>query len=485
MIKKFTTVSVALCTTAFAEIEMPAFFSDGMVLQQQTGAMLWGSAESKSSVTIKFLEKTYQVTADELGAWKCNLKDLQMMKEGAPLTITSGADSKTIKDVLVGEVWLASGQSNMEWTMARSSSKVYARTVNNPLIRQFVSGNVAIGIPQNDFKGKWQAATPEKTSNFSAVAFHFAESLQQELDVPVGIVEIAWGGKPIQAFISDEALEKIPEGEFYKKLKSRALENFDSNNKATKEKKKKIHPNRNPSLHSNIYNGMVHPWLGYGVRGVIWYQGESNTKDAKAGDYQELLESMVGDWRERWEQPLSFYWVQLSSFKAASSKPAQVDHWATVQDEMRRALKTIPKSGMAVTTDIGNAKNIHPENKKDVGIRLAKWALTFDYGKKDIQYSGPLFKTSLFEEGKAIISFDHASGLTASDSKALRMFELAGADGKWEWADAKILGDTVVVTSAKVQSPQKVRYAWRANALKANLINSSGLPASCFSSETK
>ncbi len=490
---------------------MPAFFSDGMVLQQKTGAKLWGSATPSSVVHVQFSGNSYSATADASGAWMLNLKDLQANKQGTSLVITSEGDTKTIKDVLVGEVWLASGQSNMEWFMYKTDSKAYATQVNQPLIRQYHASNAATGEPQNNFKGQWISADSTTTSKFSAVAFHFAESIQQELDVPVGIIEAAWAGKPIQAFISDEAIHKLPEGKSYTEDKQAAQKQYATQsgnalykqNLATykklhkkwlkngkkgpvpKKPKKALDPNKNPALHSTIYNGMIHPIIGYGIRGAIWYQGEGNAKDYRAAYYQELLECMVQDWRTRWEQPLSFYWVQLASFTPASEEAGALSHWATVQDEMRRSLSTIPQSGMAVITDIGDATNIHPTNKKDVGLRLATWALHFDYKKKDILYSGPLYKTATFTNHKAVVTFDHAAGLKSTDGQALRMFELAGEDGKWAWADAKIENDTITVTSTHVPAPKKVRFAWHANALKANLTNSSNLPASCFSSATK
>ena len=511
VMKTITCLSLTLCSSLFADITMPSFFSDGMVLQQKTGATLWGSTSPNSKVSVEFEGNSYPTTADASGAWKLNLKDLQASKEGSTLSITSDGSTKTIKDVLVGEVWLASGQSNMEWPMQRSDSKDYAKQVNNSLIRQYHANNVAIGSPQGNFNGKWVSANSNSTSKFSAVAFHFAEQLQQELDVPVGIIEAAWGGKPIQAFISEGALQQLPEGKACIQAKQEAqqqyankagenpskqdLANFKELHQkwvkggkkgpAPKKPKKPANPGRNPILHSNIYNGMIHPLIGYGMRGAIWYQGENNTKDWTSVHYKELLECMVKDWRSSWNQPFSFYWVQLASFKPASQEAGAESPWAMVQDEMRRALATIPQSGMAVITDIGNANDIHPLNKKDVGHRLAKWALHFDYGKKDILYSGPLYKTATFTDDQAIVSFDHATGLKSTDGEALRMFELAGEDGKWAWADAKIENDTIVVTSTQVKSPKKVRFAWHANALKANLTNSSTLPASCFSSETK
>ena len=228
---------------------------------------------------------------------------------------------------------------------------------------------------------------------------------------------------------------------------------------------------------------MISPLAGYGARGAIWYQGESNANGGTASVYEELLGCMVADWRKRWGNEMSFYWVQLANFRAPTTTPGVESDWVVVQDEMRRALKSIPKGGMAVINEIGAANDIHPRNKLDVGKRLARWALNQDYGKKDIVVSGPLYSGSEIKDGKIIVSFDHAVGLKSRDGKPLQRFEIAGADGKWDWAQATIENGKVILSSNTVNDPKKARYAWATNPTGANLVNAEGLPASCFTTE--
>jgi sialate O-acetylesterase len=375
-------------------------------------------------------------------------------------------------------------------------------------LRIFVSANVAEDKPQKDWQGNWKATNPANTGTFTAVGYYFAKRLRTELGVPVGVVECAWGGKPVQAFTSEEALGELPAGKALLEMKAKAAAAYDpvkvearfqAQNKEYQEKlakwekdkegnrprgpRKPANPNKNPSMPSTIYHGMIAPIVGYGNRGAIWYQGESNANRGTAAQYQELLECLVGDWRQRWGHDLSFYWVQLANFKDATQEPGIESDWVVVQDEMRRALKTIPKSGMAVINDIGAAKDIHPKNKHDVGARLARWALVQDYGKKDVIISGPLYSGMEKKEGKIHISFDHADGLKARDGKELQRFEIAGADGKWHWAKAKIDHDKVILWHDDLKEPTKARYAWASNPEGANLVNGEGLPASCFTTE--
>jgi len=505
--------ALLLHATYATELSVPSVFSDGMVLQRETQAPLWGSADANQSVTITFGGQTYQTKANTEGKWEISLPGLKASAEGKPLQISAGESSITISDVLVGEVWVASGQSNMEWSMTQAQYTP-KQTYDVPTIRQFSGRNVTSSTPQSNFKGQWKSAVGNDAHKFSAVAYHFAECLQEELNVPVGILELAWGGRPVQAFISNEAMTDLPEGQIYLQRLKGAVKRYETSltpeGKAAFQKRLQKHeqvladweaggkqgrkphtprppvdPGTDASQPCTIYNGMINPHVGYGVRGAIWYQGESNSLDGQSMNYGELLTAMVQDWRQRWNQELPFYWVQIANFRAQSKTPDQDCGWTHIQDEQRRALATIPHSGMAVITDIGNANNVHPSNKKDVGERLARWALTKDYGVKGISYTGPLYKSTRFEGNKAIISFDYADGLTTMDGEPLRHFALAGEDGKWVWAQAQIVDDTVVVTSPSISKAHKVRYAWLHNAEGANLTNQSGLPTSCFSSEVE
>ena len=494
---------------AFADLKLPHLFSDGMVLQRETSAKIWGWTDPNAPVKVSFGGEDHGTRADQNGDWHVELKGLKASAKGGELIVEAAGTKKVIKDVLVGEVWLASGQSNMEWRVANSSgAKEEIAGANDPLLRVFVSANVAENKPQKDWQGSWKATKPENTASFTAVGYYFAKRLRTELNVPVGVVECAWGGKPVEAFTSAEALAELPAGKALLAKKAQAVngydakkaeENFQKQLKVFKEKLAKwekdkkgrkprgprlaADPGKNPSMPATIYNGMIAPIVGYGNRGAIWYQGESNAGRGTASSYEELLGCMVADWRQRWGHDLSFYWVQLANFREPTMEPGAESDWVVVQDEMRRALKSIPKSGMAVINDIGDAKDIHPKNKHDVGARLARWALAQDYGKKDVVVSGPLYSGMEKKDGKIMISFDHADGLKTSDGKELARFEIAGADGKWKWAKAKIDHDKVVLWHDDIKDPAKARYAWAANPLGANLVNGEDLPTSCFTTE--
>lgn len=494
---------------SLADLKLPQIFSDGMVLQHETTARVWGWTDANAPVKVTFSGKTHATKADQNGDWHIDLKGLKVDAKGSDLTIEGGGANKVIKDVLVGEVWLASGQSNMEWRVGNSdNAKEEVAKAKDPLLRVFISANVAEDKPQKDWQGSWKATDPANTASFTAVGYYFAKRLRTDLKIPVGVIECAWGGKPVQAFTSEEALAELPEGKTLLEMKAKAAAAFDPEKvearhqtqlKAYKEKlaawnkekkgnrprgpRKPVDPAKNPSMPSTIYNGMIAPIVGYGNRGAIWYQGESNANHGTARQYEELLGCMVADWRQRWGHDLSFYWVQLANFKQPTTEPGVESDWVVVQDEMRRALKSIPKSGMAVINDIGHPTDIHPKNKHDVGERLARWALAQDYGNKKIVISGPLYSGMEKKDGKIMVSFDHADGLKSRDGKELQRFEIAGADGKWQWAKAKIDHDKVVLWHDDIKEPAKARYAWAANPQGANLVNGEGLPASCFTTE--
>ena len=312
----------------------------------------------------------------------------------------------------------------MEWTVDRAYNpeEEVARS-KDPLLRVYLSPNVSQAEPQIDFRGTWTAASPATTGKMTAVGYYFARKLRAELEVPVGIIECAWGGKPVESFVSEEALAKLPEAKVVIDKKKRAIANWDeAKAKASleakiakwEEKGKKgrkpqmqVEPRLHSSLHSTIFNGMIAPIAGYGARGAIWYQGESNANGGTASIYEELLGCLVDDWRERWGTELSFYYVQLANYRKVTTEPGVESDWVVVQDEMRRALDSIERSGMAVTNDIGAANNIHPTNKQDVGLRLARWALGQDYGREEVVMSGPLFQKAVKKDGRMTVSYTH------------------------------------------------------------------------------
>lgn len=491
----------------FAKLSVPHFFSDHMILQRERAAAIWGKADAGTEVTASFKGKSVTAKAAADGKWRAQIETGAADAKGAVLTISTEADKIEIQDVLVGEVWFASGQSNMFYTMNRSPE--YAGLIaesNHPALRMFNAPLVTAEANQDDIDGSWKAATPETVADYSAVAFFFARKLHLELGVPVGVIKSAWGGKPVETFTSREALNTLPgtkalvdamlkDEAGYDQAKADAayatkLEQWKAAMAAAKGKadvdrkrlpKKPDAPKR-PLLTEGrpgvLYAAMIHPFVGYTMRGAIWYQGEGNAKPG-AVPYDQTLPLMINDWRKRWNDEFSFYYVQLASYHAPSTEPGTPDSWALTQDRMRLVLATTAKTGMAITNDVGEANDIHPKNKKDPGERLARWALAKDYGKELI-YSGPLFKSSEAKDGAIRVTFDQAGeGLKSRDGGALKRFEIAGADKKWKWADAKIDGKyAVIVSSTEVKAPVAVRYAWAANPEGANLVNSDGLPTS-------
>lgn len=494
---------------ALAELSVPQFFSDHMLLQRETDAAIWGKTDPDAEVTVSFKGETASAKADNNGAWKIEIPTGEADAEGAELIITSGDDSITIADVLVGEVWFASGQSNMYFTMDRVEAyeELIAKS-DLPSIRVFNAPLVTAVEPQDDIEGEWTPASPDTIPGYSAVAFFFVKKLHEELGIPIGLIKSAWGGKPVETFTSREALNTLPGTKAlvdatleadasYDPEKARAayemkVKNWETAMEAARGKsaeerrrigRKPSEPKRPLDTEGKpgvLFNSMIHPFVGYTMRGAIWYQGEGNAKSG-AVPYDQTLPLMINDWRERWGDDLSFYYVQLANFREPTTEPGDNDPWPLLQDRMRLVLDTTPKTGMAIINDTGEAKDIHPKNKHDVGERLALWALAKDYGK-DITYSGPLFESSEVRDGKIAVTFEQVGdGLKARDGGELQRFEIAGADKAWHWADAEIEGkDTVLVSSPAVEKPAAVRYAWAANPEGANLVNSEGLPASVF-----
>jgi len=492
-----------------AKLKLPVIFSDGAVLQQETGAKIWGWSDAGVSVTASFDGKNLTTKAASDGSWSVTFPGLKANAKGQELKVTNGKDNVLVKDVLIGEVWLASGQSNMEWRVSNSDgAKEEIANTKDPLLRVFVSANAATATPQNDWSGSWERTQPDKTGSFTAVGYYFGKKIRAEVGVPVGVIECSWGGKPVEAFTSESALKALPEAKGLLERKAKALaawkpkaanatfekqkEAYRQKLKAWKKDKKGRQPRGprkpedpavNPSMPSTIYNGMIAPIVGYGARGALWYQGESNANKGSATAYEELLGCMIKDWRTRWGSDLAFYYVQLANYRQPSTQPGIESDWVIVQDEMRRALKSIPHSGMAIINDIGAANDIHPRNKKDVGDRLARWSLAQEYGKTGHVISGPLYAGAEKNGEKMVISFEHADGLKSRDGGPLKRFEIAGEDGVWHWAQAKLEEGKVIVWNDKIQKPSKVRYAWAENPEGANLVNKAGLPASCFTTE--
>jgi sialate O-acetylesterase len=505
---KIALLSGAMVVTS-AAVELPRMFSDGGVLQQGEAVPVWGWGTPGETVSVEFGDQKVSAKAGPDGEWKIELKSLAANATGRTMTVTGDASGViAVSNLLVGEVWMASGQSNMQWSLAQTErAKEDIPAANYPGIRMFLTERVTAATPQRKVGGSWLEATPANAGKFSAVGYYFGLKLHQELGVPVGIICTAWGGRPAEAFTSREGLATKPQGKALLDALDAEMKTYDPEKaqaayekalaawekkaaaikkaNQTAEKKQTV-PRRpappvSPALNSGkaaaIYNGMIHPWVGYALKGAIWYQGESNASRAK--QYETIFPQLILDWRRLWKQELPFYFVQLANFKKPSTEPGVPDQWAELQNAQLLTL-ALPKTGMAVINDIGTANNIHPPNKLDVGNRLARWALAKDYGKTGSAISGPLFKSAKIEGGAVRIGFEHAKGLKSRDGGPLRRFEIAGADRQWHWADAVIEGETVVVSSKSVPQPVAVRYAWASNPEGANLVNGEGLPASLF-----
>ena len=478
----FLAATLSTLPFTFADVAVSKAFGDHMVLQQNSPIRVWGTADSGESVTVSLGGKSARTTTDKEGAWRVDLPALSADGKAHTMTV-KGKNTVEFKDILLGEVWICSGQSNMEWAVNGSlNPKEEIAAADHPQIRLFnVPGHVAKPDPENEVRGQWQICSPETIPGFTAVGYFFGRELQKELKVPIGLVGTNWGGTRIEPWTPPVGFKAVPNLKDY-------VENLETIAKARKEGGKAPGPKGGAV---QIYNGMVHALTPLSVRGAIWYQGESNAGDGLR--YDHLKEGLVKGWRSVFENDdLSFYWVQLANFQNPTDKP-EGGGWGPVREGQRRALR-LPKTGMAVIIDIGDAKDIHPKNKQDVGKRLALLALAKDY-QKDVVPCGPLYKGMKKEGSKIRISFDHVgSGLmTGAKSGLDPVKETKGADlarfsiqdkaGKWHWAKAKIDGETIVIWHDEVKSPQHVRFGYESNPVGINLYNKEGLPASPFTTD--
>ncbi len=464
-------IGLLAASTLDAAITLPKVIGSGMVLQRESQAAIWGAADPGEAVTIScsWMKKPIAVKADADGDWSAKLKTGQA---GGPHTITlTSSNTITLEDVLFGEVWLDSGQSNMEMPIAPVSSAYTGindweselAAANHPQIRLFQVGNVASKEPQRDVQPgvliygvrippcKWQNCTPETVKHFSSTAYFFARKLHRDLGVPVGIIDASWGGTAIEPWVGKKHLVQAGFGEI-----------------AHKGEDKPDQPNAR-GIATRLYNGMIAPLMPFTLKGAIWYQGESNSKSPAT--YKRLMQALVADWRDGFKSDLSFYYVQIAPYRYKQN--------AAYLREQQLAALAIRKSGMVVTADIGNLKDIHPKNKQEVGRRLALLALAKDYGVK-VACEGPRFREMVVKDGKAILHFDHVGGgLAVYGDSGLKDFEIAGADRKFVQASAVIIGNKIVVGSPGVSQPAAVRYAFSSQAT-GSLRNKDGLPASPF-----
>ena len=492
-----------LVAVAAADVKLPGVFGDHMVLQRELPVPVWGWADPAETVTVTLGGQSKIATADAGGKWSVKLDKLAA---GGPYELVVRGRENTLRcgDVLVGEVWLGSGQSNMEMSVGGVMNReAEIAAADFPKLRMFTVARVPAKQPQSDCKGQWQVCSPKTVAGFSATAYFFGRELHKQLGVPVGIIHSSWGGTPIQTWTSLAVHEAVPELRGMAEALQRDTANFASGQAQADYQKRladweqaaakakaenqpfkigKPQPPEDPRARAGspaaLYNGMIAPLVPYAIRGALWYQGESN---AGSPIYLIQLKAMIDSWRADWKQgDFPFLSVQLPNFMEPQKQPSEpVGGWPLTREQFFKALTEIPNTGMAVTIDIGEARDIHPHNKQEVGRRLAQWALAKTYGK-DCVACGPLLKASRSEGQKIVLEFDYADGgLAARDGGKLKGFAIAGADKKFVWAEAQVVGKTVVVSSPEVKEPAAVRYAW-ANNPDCNLINQAGLPASPF-----
>ncbi len=448
---------MALCLEMHAAVSLASVFQDNMVLQREMPVPVWGKADPGENVSVNFAGQKKSCKAGDDGRWMIKLDPIEANSTGQTLKVEG---ARECKNIVVGEVWLLSGQSNMGVGLCQSSGgKEAGAKADYPSIRIMSTPKKESPVPVDDIEIEWRVCSPKTATWFSAVGFYFGRKLHEELNVPVGFMESSWAGSGIEPFIPPEGFAQYPE------LSASAKGN-------------------NSSIR---YNYRIYPLIPLPIRGVLWYQGETNGTDQQ---YALKQKALVEGWRKKWGYDFPFYYVQISNWKV-DKRPSYLPEAGTaiVREQQLKAMG-IPKTGMVVTVDIGG--DLHPKNKLDVGLRLARWALHYDYGRKNIVVSGPLYSGCKFENGKAAISFDYSeSGLVSGRKPAesefektpeepLHEFEIAGEDKLWHPATAVIDGKTVVVSSPQVSKPVAVRYAFCQNPENANLYNNDGLPASPF-----
>ncbi|MEE2641360.1 MAG: sialate O-acetylesterase [Planctomycetota bacterium] len=435
--------SVALCLVSLsipqavhADVTLPKIFGHNMVLQQNQPIQVWGQASPGEEITIDLNGTSTQAIADNRGGWKAVLPARKA--NGKTLTLTIKGDNVIkFNNILMGEVWLGSGQSNMEWSVkaAKDPAKEIA-AAKHPNIRLFKVQRARSATPAKDVVGQWQECAPDTIAGFSATAYYFARELQQELDVPVGIIASSWGGTRIEPWTPANGKNAV------------------------------------------LYNAMIHPLAPFSIRGVIWYQGESNVLSKAGLKYHAMKKQLIDDWRLAWgNKELSFYYVHIGPWSGRYAEGELPKLW-----EAQTKSLTLPYTGMAVITDaIDNIADIHPKDKQTVGKRLSLWALAKNYGRK-IVYSGPLYQSMKIEGDRIRIRFAHSKGLASRDGKPLGEFMIAGPDNKFVPAIANIDGDSILVHAEAIEDPRQVRFGWH-KTCNSNLVNGAGLPAAPFQTD--
>lgn len=447
-----------------AKITLPTFFGDNMVLQQQTDASIWGTAKANGTVTIttSWNNKRYSAKADNRGKWKAKVST---PSAGGPYKITlSDGETLTLNNVLIGEVWLLSGQSNMEMPMkgfrdqpVLGSNDAIFNSFNDQLRLYIVPKTLKVQVQDTTKRNVWKVAEPEAVSNFSATGYYFGRILQQTLKVPVGLISISNSGSACEAWMSEEALKEFPE------IKLPALADSSRLNVRTP---------------TTCYNGMLHPFIGFTIKGCLWYQGESNVD--RPEQYEKLFPAMIKEWRTEFGQgDFPFYYVQIAPFNYGITNPGKNINSAMLRDAQRKIEGWVPNSGMAVVMDIGEEKSIHPADKEVGGKRLAYLALAKTYDKKGFGYTSPAYDTLIINGSVCTVRFKNAPNGLTSFGKTLSNFEIAGANKVWRPATAVVWQGTVQVSSPEVKEPVAVRYAFK-DYVVGDLFSIDGMPVSSF-----
>ena len=519
------TIKLSLCAfvmataiSASADVRLPRIFTDNMIFQRDLPVRVWGWADPGEAVSVTLAGKNATTKAGENGQWAL---ELPALKTGENLELAvKGKNSLTLKNVVIGDIWVCSGQSNMEMDLNGCvGSAEDIKAADLPRIRRIKINHEQAAQPQMDAPTatQWQVCSSDTARGFTAVGFYFAREIQQKTGVPIGIVDDNWGGTPIEPWVPTEGLELVAELKPEFTARQEAIKafraelpkgltqmegwiaqtrgNLANGTETTPMPVIPTHPGGNGW--SGMYNAMIHPFVHLPIKGALWYQGESNGGEGET--YYNKMRALIGGWRKQWGQgDFPFYFVQLANFQGATENPGDASGWPQLREAQTKSL-SIPNTGMAVIIDtvpLAEAGDIHPRNKYDVGMRLARWALGRDYGQKELEVSGPLFKAIKIEGSKARLTFDHiGSGLMIGKKEGrspavenqegkLKRFAVAGADKKWFWAEAVIEKDTVVVSSPEVKEPVAVRYAFQMNPDGANLYNREGLPASPFRTDS-
>lgn len=484
-----------------AAVTLPAMLSSHMVLQREQPIHLWGWADPQETVTVDFHSAQQSASANRIGRWDVYLPP---QAAGGPYTLTvKAANTIQLDDVMVGDVWFASGQSNMEMPLAGFPDSAVVmngneeiRNADKPNLRLLLIHHKTSDFPVRDFEPTaWTRCTPETAAKFSAVAYFFGRDLAEKEHVTIGLIDSTWGGTPGEAWISmhglssDAALMPVfSEWASFADGQTEIAATEEAERKEDEAARKANQPLKQHPWHPNpgswqpaaLYNGMVAPATDFRIKGAIWYQGESNASVGRANLYQNVMETLIADWRTNWhEGNFPFLFVQIANYKTGGGNT-----WPIVREAQRRTLAVV-NTGMAVTVDIGDPTNIHPANKQDVGARLALAARKTAYGEHDVEDAGPMFREATAEGQSLRVLFDHTTGgLVAKGGGALTGFEVAGDDHHFMSANAKIDGNTVLISSDGIAEPKYVRYGW-ADAPTVNLTNGKGLPTSPFTSEDR